>query len=178
MMSQVWSWLRKELSEILPVWAFFFFSFSLIALTFSAVLKEYHVDRQQPAEYLVGSLVMAKVVVLIDAFVKKEWLRNRPLIYMTLWNTGLYVIAALIVHYLERFLALTRRQHLTAAERHHQVLQTMSEPRYWAIMVWVIVVTFAFCAIRELIHWIAWDRFLEVFFGIHRPADANQEEAA
>ena len=176
-MAHVWRWLKKELSEILPAWAFFFFSFGLLALTLSAVLKEYHLERQQPAEYLVGSLIMAKVVLLIDAFIKKEWLRGRPLIYMTLWNTSLYVVAALLVHYLEQSLKL-KRQHLTAVETHHRVLHAMSQPEYWAIMSWLIVVTFAFCFIRELIRTLGWNRFITTFFGLTARAQASEEEAA
>jgi hypothetical protein len=40
---------------------------------------------------------MAKVVLIMDAFVDKEWLRGRPLIYPTSWNTGLYVLAAVVL---------------------------------------------------------------------------------
>jgi hypothetical protein len=177
MMAHVWRWLKKELYEILPVWAFFFFAFGLNALTLSAVLREYHLERQQPAEYLVGSLIMAKVVVLIDAFIKKEWLRGRPLIYMTLWNTGLYTVGALLVHYLEQSLKL-KRQHLTGAETHHRVIRAMSQPEFWAIMSWMIVVTFAFCFIRELIRALGWNRFIATFFGVIPRAQASEEEAA
>src|SRR5262252_7109421 len=99
-MSKTWNWLKKEFYEILPVWAFFFFAMGLLSFTVSAVLGQYHIELARPHEYLVGSLIM-----------NKEWLRGRPLIYPTLWKTGLYVLAALAFDNLERLFTLMRRQH-------------------------------------------------------------------
>jgi hypothetical protein len=177
-MARAWKWLKKEIYEILPVWAFFFVSFGLAALTVSAVLSEYHIERQQPAEYLIGSLIMAKVVLLLDAFLKREWFRGRPLIYITLWNTGLYFVAGLTVHYLEELLKIKRRQHVSAAQAHHEVLRTMAQPGFRAMMVWVLVATFGFCAIRELIRAIGWDHFIEMFFGFKRHSGSDERQAA
>jgi hypothetical protein len=164
-MSKTWDWIRGEIREVFPVWAFFFLAFGLHAMTVSAVLGEYHTKLEEPYEYLVGSLIMAKVVLLVDAFAKSEWLRHRPLIYASLWNTGLYVVAGFIVRYAERLLTLTHRRHLSFAEANRELLRSMSQPNYWAILVWLIILIFAFCMARELIRWIGSERFMEVFFG-------------
>jgi hypothetical protein len=96
------NWAREEFRKILPVWIFFFLSFGLLALTRMSILGEYHIKPSEPSEYLIGSLIMAKVVRLVDAFLKTEGWEGRPLIYITLWNTGLYFLAALVLHHVDQ----------------------------------------------------------------------------
>src|SRR3954470_6688417 len=111
-MSRFINWLRQEVREIFPIWLFFFLFFALLAITRSALLGEYDIKPGQPSEYFIGSLIMAKVVVLVDALLKKKWLRNRPLIVATLWNTLLYFAAALIVHHLEQVWTFVRHDQI------------------------------------------------------------------
>ena len=174
-MSRMWNWLKKEFHEILPVWAFFFFAMGLLSFTVSAVLGKYHIELARPHEYLVGSLIMAKVVLVVDSFAGKAWLRGRPLIYPTLWNTGLYVLAAVAFDSLERLFALVRRQHFGFDQATREILSNMAEPRYWAVMAWLIALILVFCAFRELIDSIGSDRFKEMFFGKH--SDLRQRPA-
>src|SRR5215471_6410548 len=105
-MSKTWNWLKKEFHEILPVWAFFLFAMGLLSFTVSAVLGKYHIELARPHEYLVGSLIMAKVVLIVDTFVDESWLRGRPLIYPTSFKSGLYVLAAIAFDSLERLFTL------------------------------------------------------------------------
>src|SRR5262249_2162689 len=100
-MSKMLNWLREEFLQILPVWIFFFLSFGLMALTRITIFGEYHITPEEPPEYLVGSLIMAKVVLLVDAFMKNRAGHGRPLIYGTLLNTSLYFLAALVLQHLE-----------------------------------------------------------------------------
>ena len=174
-MSKTWNSLKKEFYEILPVWAFFFFGRGLLSFTVSAALGEYHIELARPHEYLVGSLIMAKVVLLMDTFVGEEWLRGRPLIYPTLWNTGLYVLAAVAFDDLERLFRLVRRQHFGFDQAAREILSKMAEPRYWAILAWLIALSVVFCAFRELIGSIGSDRFVEMFFG--KPSDLRHRPA-
>src|SRR6516162_9402713 len=164
-MSNAWKWLRKEFWEILPVWVFFFVSFGLVAINRMAVFSEYHIKPTEPPEFLVGSLIMAKVVLLIDAFFKKEGWRDRPLIYGTLWNTGLYFVAALAFHHIEQVIALIRREHVGINAANHEVLLAMAKPTFVAIMTSVLVLTFVFCMFREFVHATGVKRFREMFFG-------------
>ena len=174
-MSKMWNWLKKEIHEILPVWAFFFFAMGLLSFTVSAVLGTYHIELARPHEYLVGSLIMAKAVLLMDAFVNKEWLRGRPLIYPTLWNTCLYFLAAVGFDRLEQLFTLMRRQHMGFALAARETFANMAEPRYWAVMAWLIALIVVFCAFRELIDSIGSDRFMEMFFG--KRSDLRQRPA-
>lgn len=164
-MSKTLNWLREEFIQILPVWIFFFVSFGLVALNRMAILEEYHIKPTEPPEFLIGSLIMAKVVLLVDAFFKSRKSQGRPLIYGTLANTGLYFVAALALHHIEQIIASIRRQHIGLVEANHQVLLEMQKPTFWAIMTSVLVLTFVFCMLRELVHGIGHERFMEMFFG-------------
>src|SRR5215831_8756048 len=148
-MSRMWNWLKKEFREILPVWAFFFFAMGLLSFTVSAVLGKYHIELARPHEYLVGSLIMAKVVLIMDTFVHKEWLRGRPLIYPTLWKTGLYFIAAVAFNTFERLFTLVRRQHLGFDQATREILSNMVEPRYWVAMAWLIALIVVFLCLSR-----------------------------
>ena len=68
---------------------------------------------------------MAKVVLLVDAFMKSRGIHGRPLIYGTLLNTGLYFLAALVLHYLEQTIRLIRHHHVRFAEASHEALLAM-----------------------------------------------------
>jgi hypothetical protein len=97
------------------------------------------------------------------------------LIYGTLWNTGLYFVAALAFHHLEQVIALIRREHVGMAEANHEVLLGMGKPTFAAIMASVLALTFVFCMLRELVHATGSERFREMFFGRH-PRRAERED--
>lgn len=159
------NWLREEFLQILPVWIFFFLSFALVALVRTTAVREYDIQPLEPPEYLLGSLIMAKGVLIVDAFMKNRGGRGRPLIYGTLLNTSLYFVAALVLHHLEQTISLIRQHHVGFADASHDALLAMEKPSFLAIMLFVLALTFAFCMIRELIRCIGSDRFMERFFG-------------
>lgn len=167
-------WLREEFRQILPVWIFFFLSFGLLSITRAVILGEYQIRPEQPPEYLGGSLIMAKVVVLLDAFLKNTRLRNLRLIYFTIWNTFLYCAAALLVYYFEQTLKMMRHEHLEFAQAGRHVSHAMREPWFLVIMTWLIVLTFTFCMIREMIASVGLERVRHMFLA--QPAQSSAEE--
>jgi len=154
---------------------FFFLSFGLVAFIRAESFGEYHIKPSEPPEYLVGSLIMAKVVMIVDSL-KRRRSGGRPLIYSTVWDTGLYWVAAMVLHHVEQVISLIRHQHVGFTEANRQVLLFMEKPIFWALMVSVLALTFAFCLVRELIRAIGEERFMEMFFGRHprtRPPGAQ-----
>ena len=166
-MSKILNWLREEFWRILPVWAFFFVAFGLLALTRMSIFREYHITPEEQPEYLLGSLIMAKVVVLIDSFFKTRREPGSPLIYGTLWNTGLYFVAAMVLHHVEQMITLILHKHVGFAEANREALLVLEKPTFVPMMIGVLALTFVFCMLRELVYAIGTDRFLEMFFGRH-----------
>jgi hypothetical protein len=164
-MPKVLSWLYKEFLEILPVWAFFFLAFGLLALNRMATYGEYHIKPEEPPEYVVGSLIMAKVVVLVDPFYKKRRKPGRPLIGSTLAATGLYFVAGLVLYHVEQVITLVRHQHAGFGDANRETLLEMGKPVFLANLLSVLALTFVFCMLGELIHAIGRERFMQIFFG-------------
>src|SRR5215831_9434304 len=164
-MSKKWNWLKKEFREILPVWAFFACAFALLSYTLSEMLGRYHVTLARPHEYLIASLIMAKVVPIVDRLLKTGRFPGRPLIYPSLWNTGVYFLAAILFDLLEHVFSMVRREHLRMGHAIQETLHKMVELRYWAIMVWLVALIFCFAAFRELSRSMGAHQLREMFFG-------------
>src|SRR5262245_43429045 len=100
----VGAWLLKEFFEVLPPAIFFLIGFHLLAITRSLMLREYGLHVAAAAGATVGALLVAKVVLIADAFPFVNRFPERPLMYNVLWKTGIYVSASVFVHYLEHLI--------------------------------------------------------------------------
>jgi hypothetical protein len=140
-----------------------------------SVIYYVRIKPEEQPEFLVGSLIMAKVVLLIDSFFKIRRGPGRPLIYGTLWNTGLYFVAAMVLHQVEQVITLIRHKHVGLAAANREALLALGKPTFLTMMLGVLALTFIFCMLRELIDVVGRERFLELFFGRHprRPTEAK-----
>ena len=98
------------------------------------------------------------------------------MIYGTLWNTGLYFVAAIVFHHVEQIITLIRHQHLGFAEANREALLATEKPNFLTIMLGVFALTFTFCMLRELIQAIGSERFIEMFFGRHPRPRTGEED--
>jgi hypothetical protein len=73
----------------------------------------------------------------------------------------------MVLHDVEQIISLIRHKHVGFAEANRQALLALEKPTFVTIMIGVLVLTFVFWMLRELIHAIGRDRFLEMFFGRH-----------
>ena len=89
---------------------------------------------------------------------------EKPLIYNVVWKTGIYVIASMVLHYLEHLLPLWRRlKDLVAANEH--LWSEIVWPHFWAVQLWLLVLIFIYCTARELIRMIGRDQVKKIMFG-------------
>jgi hypothetical protein len=90
---------------------------------------------------------------------------EKPLIYNVVWKTLIYVLAAFIVHYLEHLVPVWwGARDLAGANR--QLLYEIVWPHFWAIQLWLLVLLFVYCAVRELIGVIGPHEVWRMFFGM------------
>ena len=81
-----------------------------------------------------------------------------------MWKTVIYAAAALLIHYLEHLVPLWwRTGELGVANR--QLVSEIVWPHFWAIQLWLIVLLFVYCALRELIRAIGREQVMAMFFG-------------
>lgn len=163
-MNRVGELIGKEVRELLPPTIFFFIAFHILALFRALILRQYGVQMSAVAGATVAALVVGKVVLIADAFPFVNRFPEKPLIHNVVWKTAIYVLAALIVHYLEHLIPVWwRMQDLEAASR--QLLHEVVWPHFWAIQLWLLVLFFVYCAMRELIRAIGPREVRRMFFG-------------
>jgi hypothetical protein len=165
-------WIAREFREVIPPAIFFLVGFHMLALTRSLILREYRVHAATAAGATVGALLVAKVVLIADSFPAVNRFPERPLIYNVAWKTTIYVLASLVVHYLEHLVPLWwRLGDLGAAN--HRLLGEIVWPHFWVVQLWLLVLLFMYCAMRELIRAIGPHEVRRMFFGPGRSGSTN-----
>lgn len=100
--------LKHELHELIPVTAFFFVAFQLLALTDALILKQYGIGASVFIAATIGALVAAKVVVITDHFALVNRFPEKPLVFNVVWKTLIYFIGWLLIRYAEHLIHFWR----------------------------------------------------------------------
>jgi hypothetical protein len=167
-MSRFWTWLKHEFREVLPPAIFFLISFHIVVLDRRLLLRQYGLPLASMAGATVGALLVAKVVLIADALPFINRFPARPLIYNIVWKTVIYVVASLMVHYLEHLVPIWwHTGDLGAANR--RLASEIVWPHFWAVQLWLVVLLFVYCALRELVRAIGREKVVDMLFG-HRGA--------
>lgn len=160
--------LKHELLEVIPPAVFFFIAFQVIAFTRALMLEQYGIRVSTFVAATVAALVVAKVVLIADHLPLINRFPEKPLIYNVVWKTLVYLLAALLVRYLEHLIPFAREHGgLAAANRH--LLDEVVWPHFWAVQIWLLVLLLVYCALRELVRALGRERVLHLFFGSPRP---------
>jgi hypothetical protein len=143
---------------------FFFVTFQLLAFTRALMLEEYGIRIATFVTATVAALVVAKVVLIVDLLPVVNRFPDKPLIYNVAWKTAIYLLAALLVHYVEHLIPFLR-EHRSLALAHRHLLAEVVWPHFWAVQMWLVVLLLVYCALRELIRVLGRERVLAMFFG-------------
>jgi len=163
-MSGFGQWLKHEIHAVIPPTIFFLISFHIVALDRRLMLREYGLPLSSMVGATVGALLIAKVVLITDELPFINRFPARPLMYNIVWKTGIYVAAALLLHYLEHLVPMWwHLGDLGAANR--QLASEMVWPHFWAVQLWLVVLLFVYCALREPVRAIGREKVVAMFFG-------------
>jgi hypothetical protein len=159
-----WHWLKHEFHEVLPPTIFFLIAFHIVIFNRRLMLREYGLPLTSITTATVAALLIAKVVLITDKLAVINRFPEKPLMYNVVWKTVIYAVAALLIHYLEHLVPLWWRSgDLGAANR--QLGHEIVWPHFWGTQMWLIVLLFVYCALRELIRAIGREKVIEMFFG-------------
>jgi hypothetical protein len=100
--------IKKELKKIGSLALFFFLAFGYILLIMKLFLEEYSITTYVLGKAILGAIIAAKTVAILDVALKLEWLENRPRYLSVLYRTFVYTLAALILGSIEGFLEAYR----------------------------------------------------------------------
>lgn len=96
--------LKRELKKIGSLALFFFIGFGYILLLMKLFLKEYSISTYVLSKALVGSIVAAKAVILMEMTPWMERFRGSARYASVLYKTMIYTLAVLIIGIIERFI--------------------------------------------------------------------------
>jgi hypothetical protein len=163
-MSTLWERLKHEFHEVLPPTIFFLVSFHIVVVDRRLMLRQYGLPLTSVFAATVGALLVAKVVLITDLLPFVNRFPDKPLVYNVAWKTTIYVTAALVVHYLEHLVPIWwRTGEFSTANR--VLVSQIVWPHFWAIQLWLLVLLFVYCTLRELVRAIGREKFIEMFFG-------------
>jgi hypothetical protein len=159
-MNSILARVKHELVQVIPPTVFFFVAFQVIAFTRALMLLEYGISTYTFVAVTIGALIIAKVVLV--PFVNR--FPEKPLIYNVLWKTAIYQVAAFVVRYIEHLIPFVReRGDLALANR--ELLEKVVWPHFWFIQIWLLVLFFLYCTMRELTRVLGRERVRAMFFG-------------
>lgn len=163
-MQIILQFLKREFLEVLPPTIFFFIGFSLIVVTKALTLAEYGIQFSGFAKAIVGALLVGKVVLVADKTRFVNRFPDKPLIYNTIWKTGIYLLATVVVRYVEHLLPLIS-QHKDLVLANHSLWHEINWAHFGVIHIWLSGLIVVYCALRELVRAIGREKALQMFFG-------------
>ena len=166
--------IKHEVLEVIPPTVFFFVAIGLLILTKRLMLQQYGIEFADFGAAIVGALIVGKVVLIADHLPFINKFPNKPLIYNVIWKTIVYVLAAFIVRLGEHLIPLILK-YASFREATVHLVDDVIWPHFWIIYIWLSVLLFVYCSLRELIQVIGKNQVLRLFFGVvrrDREADA------
>jgi hypothetical protein len=163
--------IKHEMLEILPPAIFFFIAFTLILVTKRLILSEYGISWTGFGSAVIGAYLIGKVVLIVDKLPFVNRFPDRQLIYNASWKCLIYFLAADLFQYLERTVPFWLKHGSLVEANRHFVTDTVW-PHFWLIQMWLVVLFFVYCAMRELVRAIGRDKVIHMFFGGRKDADS------
>lgn len=158
---------KHEILSLIPPTLFFFFAIGLLVLTKRLMLQQYGTPLSDLAAVVGGALIVGKVVLIADALPLINKFPERPLIYNIVWKTIIYVLAAFLVRLAEHIVPPIIK-YGSFREALTRLADEIVWPHFLVIFLWLSVLLFVYCALRELIRVIGRDQVVRLFFGTER----------
>lgn len=148
-------WLVEEFKKMLPVALFFLVAFLLVDMT-DRLLNKNALTTYSIISCVVEALIMGKIVLLADYLRVINLCSDKPLIYVTIWKSFLYVCCSIVLRSIEHWIG-----GLTLAE----IFAHMQTPLFWLAQAWLAYLFIIFVAYRELISKVGAAKVKQMFFG-------------
>ena len=132
---------KEEFFALIPPTIFFFLTLGLVAVVRVLMLEGTGIAASTPIQVAVGALVLGKAVLIADMLPVINRYPDKPLAYNVAWKTLIYVLAALVLHYLERLVDFWKEAGGFVAGN-EKLLAEMVWPHFWAIQLILIVLIF------------------------------------
>jgi hypothetical protein len=163
-MTKIFETLKHEFLEVLPPTIYFFVALHIVAYVRILMTKGIYLSPIATTSIAVAALILGKAVLIADWLPLINRYPEKPLIYNVAWKTGIYLLIATAIHYLERLFEFSREAGGLAAGN-QKLLAEIVWPHFWAAEIIIFVLIVAYCTMRELARVIGRDRMLRLFVG-------------
>ena len=163
-MSKLSTKLKEEFFALLPPTIFFFVALHIVAFVRVLMLKGTGISPRSSMSVAVAALILAKAVLIADMLPMINRFPNKPLIYNVAWKTLIYLLAATLIHYVERLIDFWRQAGSFVAGN-EKLLAEIVWPHFWAVQILLFVLIVVYCTAHELIRVIGKEKMLRLFFG-------------
>ena len=163
-MSKIFQRLKQEFLGVIPAAIYFFIAFQLLAFTRDLIVQEYDVEISTFVAATVGALIVAKIVMVVDLLPFVNRFPDKPLIYNIVWKTSIYLVAAFLFRYIE-YLVPFVLDYGDIAEANRHLLDEVVWPHFWIVQIWLFVLFFLYCVLKELVRVLGRDSVSSMFLG-------------
>src|SRR4029453_7371204 len=163
-MSKLFTKLQEECKALLPPAIFFFIMLHLVALMRALMLKGTGIAASTPWQVTLSALILGKAVLVADLLPFINRYPDKPLLYNIAWKTTIYVLVAMLLHYLEHLVDFWKEAGSLVAGN-QKLLAEIVWPHFWAIQMLLVVLILMYCTMHEFVRVLGRDKVLEIFFG-------------
>jgi hypothetical protein len=175
-MNSLFAKIKHEFLAIIPPTLFFFVAIGLLILTKRLMLQQYGIQFSDFGAVVIGALIIGKVVLIVDHLPFVNKFPHKPLIYNVAWKTIIYVLTAFLVRVAEHLVPLIIK-YGSFREATVRIVDEVVWPHFWVIYLWLSVLLFVYCSLRELIRVIGREQVLKLFFGITKRSPNHAQPA-
>ena len=156
--------LKEEFFALLsPTLFFLFLMLHLVALIRALMLTGTGITLSTSWQVTVSALLLGKAVLVADLLPFINRYPHKPLVYNIAWKTLLYVLVALLVHYLEHLVEFWRATGSLVA-CNQRLLAEIVWPHFWATQLLLGVLILLYCTMHELIRVLGRDTVSAILF--------------
>ena len=156
--------LKEEFFKLLPPTIFFFVALHIVTFIRVLIARGSHFEPLSTASIAIASLILGKAVLIADMLPPINRYPNKPLAYNIAWKTGIYLLMATVIHYLERLIDFSRQAGGLVAGN-TKLLAEIVWPHFWAEEIILFLLILVYCTARELVRVIGREKMLRLFFG-------------
>jgi len=156
--------IKEEINALIPPTIFFFIALHIVVFVRVLMLKGTGIAFGTSVTVAVAALILGKAVVIADLLPFINRYPDKPLVYNITWKTAIYLLVALLVHYLERLVEFWRVAggFIAANEK---MLAEIVWPHFWAIQIILAVMIVVYCTMHELVRLLGAEKVRHMFFG-------------
>jgi len=155
---------KGGITKFLATAVFFSTGFCLILVAERLVTKGSGIEIAGFFQALIGGLIVAVVLLIVDSLPIVHAFQGKPLIYTIAWKSLLYIAVSLVYRYVKPLLSYVF-QGMGISAAHSRALQQFMLPKTWAADMWVAMLLVVYVTMQELSRVIGNNQFKYMFFG-------------